>query len=950
MHRKNKVLKYNYIKTISESNKIIKELKFKAKLLQNDGNYTEAAVIYNKVLTLDDTDLVALNDLGSIYRRLSKFELALSTYDKALKYHPEIIEIKFNKANLLNEMGFYIQAIKLYEEIVIINPSFSDAFLGLAISQNSCGNYNDSLLNFKKSLSLDSHNLIKTSAYLFKLSHTENISPEFIKNEHLLFNELAKKNNIQNNFLFKSTSIIKIGIISADLHHHAITSFIEDILINLQYFSNIKLTIFYNSNINDKVNARLRSYLHNWFDIYQLNDEEVASLIIECKIDALFDLSGHTKGNRLSVFSTRVAPVQITWMGYPGTTGLKNMDYIIADKFYIPNKFTWQFSEKIIWLPISATYKNNFSLPNLTQAPCIRNKIFTFGSFNRINKITKACVKVWSQILKLTNSVFIIGGMPSDSANIYIKDWFIDEGVDLARISFHPSLAIDDYFKLISTVDLCLDTFPYTGGTTTWHSAIMGVPTLSIYGETAAQCVSSTILYNLKLDIFVSENTQSYIEKAISFSKDYLLINSIRLSMRSRYHSSLASKPKLFTSALILSIIKSLHNYSSNTFSNIEVSISDARNYSKSNSLFNLGFKCFLNNDINRALYYINKSLFYKADFYPSKKTLGSIFILQQKYSEGALILESINDYSDIELIKNLIIAYEYLKLEIRLSELISKSIAHNLIDENIINYYIEFLLPENFQLAHVQILINLNYFTYNDLNRLIEHLYNFGSENRFEIILNICALAESKFKFEDELLILKNDCIIKSNFELITEDFIKSCNFNSHVLNILLGDIHKTNNNYLTASYYYTLALESNHQSTAGINKFICNQIYCDNLATALSNCYSFNNTKNITTLICLSNLCLEFSNYNLALNYLLSALKISKSSSLYFEIANILFLMNDIDKSFDYCNNSLILNKYNLNSLKLLSALYKIMEDEHQIIQVNNKIKTLCHPLPNL
>src|SRR5262249_50682179 len=191
--------------------------------------------------------------------------------------------------------------------------------------------------------------------------------------------------------------------------------------------------------------------------------------------DILIDLSGHTRGNRLLTFARKPAPVQASWMGYPGTTGLSAMDYYLADGCFLPpGQFDGQFTEKLVYLPASVPFLADERAPAVNALPAHRNGYVTFGSFNRPIKLRPSVIALWSKLLRaLPDARMVLGGMPREGQYEPLIEWFAREGIVRERLRVYPRCDIATYLGLHHQVDMCLDSFPYTGGTTTNHALWM---------------------------------------------------------------------------------------------------------------------------------------------------------------------------------------------------------------------------------------------------------------------------------------------------------------------------------------------------------------------------------------------------------------------------------------------------------------------------------------------
>jgi predicted O-linked N-acetylglucosamine transferase (SPINDLY family) len=300
------------------------------------------------------------------------------------------------------------------------------------------------------------------------------------------------------------------------------------------------LHAYSNSAIEDAVTKRLQSQFAHWRSVARLPDESLAEQIRSDAIDILVDLSGHTAKNRLMTFARKPAPIQASWLGYPGTTGLTAIDYYISDgRILPPGKFDNQFTEKIVRLPACAPFSPYHRSPPLNGLPALVDGVTTFGSFNRLNKLSPEVISLWAGLLRVVpKSRMLIGAMNEGGGQEFLVNWFAREGVESDRLCFHKRCSIYDYLLLHHQVDICLDTFPYTGGTTTSHALWMGVPTLTLAGDTVAGRSSAAILSQAGLQDFIANDPVEFVHKGVFWSENLPELAGIRAELRQRVSAS----------------------------------------------------------------------------------------------------------------------------------------------------------------------------------------------------------------------------------------------------------------------------------------------------------------------------------------------------------------------------------------------------------------------------
>ena len=345
---------------------------------------------------------------------------------------------------------------------------------------------------------------------------------------------------------------LQIGIVSGDLRDHAVAYLIEPLVTRWAAYPSLSLHAYYNYPTEDVVTKRLRRHFKQWHDIENLSDAKLAERINADGIDILIDLSGHTAEHRLLTFARKPAPVQASWMGYPGTTGLEAMDYYLTDRYFLPpGKFDSQFTEKLVHLPASGTFLPDKNAPPLNALPALSKGYVTFGSFNRLNKLTPSAIALWGGILRaLPDARMLVGGMPKEGEYDALIAWFAREGIVRDRLSFHSRGPVHAYLALHHQVDICLDTFPYTGGTTTNHALWMGVPTLTLAGQTPPGRQGAAILGRLGLDRFIAEDVADFQQRALSWAGDLEALAAVRAGMRDRINQWPLRRPAVIAAGI----------------------------------------------------------------------------------------------------------------------------------------------------------------------------------------------------------------------------------------------------------------------------------------------------------------------------------------------------------------------------------------------------------------
>jgi predicted O-linked N-acetylglucosamine transferase (SPINDLY family) len=327
---------------------------------------------------------------------------------------------------------------------------------------------------------------------------------------------------------------LRLGFVSGDFRRHAAAHFIEPVWRELDR-TRFSLHAYAVSPAADEVTERLRGLVDTWTSAAGLDDEALAAAIRGDGIDILFDLSGHTAHHRLGVFARRPAPLQASWIGYPGTTGLRAMDYYFVDRgFAPPGKLDAQFTERLVHLPTVSVFRPDPCSPQVGPLPALAAGHFTFGSFNRAAKITDATLHAWAAVLDAVPDARLLVGAIDPPLAGRLRERLAAQGIDPARTKLRPRTGLADYLAAHHGIDLLLDAFPYTGGTTTAHGLWMGVPTLTFEGETLASRSSAAILRHAGLDAFIARDAAGLAALAARWAREPQALATLRNGLRAQ--------------------------------------------------------------------------------------------------------------------------------------------------------------------------------------------------------------------------------------------------------------------------------------------------------------------------------------------------------------------------------------------------------------------------------
>ena len=529
-------------------------------LLRHMGRLKEAEACYRKALQLapDDSELHAI--LGDVLRHQRTFADAEASYRRSLQLAPDSPGTLCGLGIALQNLGRLDQAETCFRQILRSKPDSAGVMSDLGLILQSVGRLDEAELCLRQAIQLQPNYapLYSNLLYFLVLGATGDKHAVFL--EHAGFGQrfepLLRPQWREHTQTRDPERGLRIGFVSADFNNHAVASFIEPVLAQLSGYPQLTLHAYYNNFIDDNVTQRLRGHFAHWNPIADLPDAELAEKIRTDGIDILIDLTGHTAGNRLLAFARKPAPVQASWIGYPGTTGLSAMDYYLADRFLLPpGQFDDQFTEKIVRLPAIAPFQPYEDAPPVSALPALRNGYVTFGSFNRPNKLSRAVIALWAQILrKLPGSRMVLGGMSTEGCYDMLIDWFAEEGIVRNRLDFYPRDGMENYLKLHHQVDICLDTFPYNGGTTTHHALWMGVPTLTLAGKSMSGRVGVANLSHAGLLEFVAERADDFVALGLDGANNLSRLAEVRAGLREHLLRSPLRRPELLGASLNLAL------------------------------------------------------------------------------------------------------------------------------------------------------------------------------------------------------------------------------------------------------------------------------------------------------------------------------------------------------------------------------------------------------------
>ena len=528
-------------------------------------HYKKAFKFYEEILEENPKDYIALNNIGNVYKNLKNYQLAIKSYKNSLAINPKFSLAYNNLGELFSNLGLYKNSLKMYNQVSIIDPEYKNITSKIIHTKQKICDWED-YENLKLQIKNDIENLKQVNPFtilsLIDDPKIQKICSENFINKKFEYTEIEKDKSI----IFNKKP--KIAYFSSDFKNHPVLHLSLDIFKN---HDKSKFEIFafsLSKNKKDEWNQNIESYFSEFIYVHDKSDAEIAALSKKIGIDISIDLNGFTNEGRQGIFFKRSAPIQINFLGYPGTMGAKFYDYIIADKTIIPESKKKNYIEEIV-------YQENCYQPNISERE-ISNKILkrsdfnlpedklVYCNFNSNYKITPEIFKAWMEILKeVPDSVFWIYSN-NEIAEENLKNEAKLNAINEKRIIFAKRIDIKEHLKRIKLADIFLDTFPYGAHTTASDTVRMGLPLITIKGESFASRVSSSVLYQVNLNELIVSNIENYKKLAIKIGKNKDYLNKLKQKLSVSLKKTSLFDSKRFTKNLENIYIKLLKTHEKN--------------------------------------------------------------------------------------------------------------------------------------------------------------------------------------------------------------------------------------------------------------------------------------------------------------------------------------------------------------------------------------------------
>ncbi|MGH6947744.1 MAG: tetratricopeptide repeat protein [Kiloniellales bacterium] len=525
----------------------------KGNILHGQRRFAEAEQTLRQAIEGRPDSAMLLTNLAGVLQTLNRDEEAQALYLRAIECEPNLVEPLRNLGALLARQGRFADAEAVIRRALALEPDDGMSLNNLGIAVSGQGRVNDAIKCFAQMAVLKPDYSNAQSNILFAMNYMQGVTLEQLGKAHRRFGEVWDKAPTGQGFANTPdpNRRLRIGYVSPDFKRHVSAYFIEGVL---SAHDRSKVEVFCYAEVDnaDDMTERLRGLSDHWRWIVGWHDEDVAETIGADGIDILVDLAGHTANNRLPIFGLKPAPIQVSWLGYPNTTGMKTIDYIFATPGYVPEAQRRYMTEAVYDLPrLPSCYCPPRYMPPVAESPCLAVGSVTFGCFNNITKVTTGVMQAWSRLLDAVpgSRLFLKSialGEPKTAAATAAA--FGKLGVTAERLIVEGPSEHKDYLEAYGRVDIALDPFPYNGGTTTIEALYMGLPLVALRGDRWVSRNGSAILEAMALDEeLAADDVEGYIAKAAALATNPQRLTQLRREIRPRFLATGVADPGLLT-------------------------------------------------------------------------------------------------------------------------------------------------------------------------------------------------------------------------------------------------------------------------------------------------------------------------------------------------------------------------------------------------------------------
>jgi len=511
--------------------------------LARKGQFDEAMAACSRATALRPNLAEAHTILGAALAGKGQFDEAVAAFGRAIALKPSLPEAHNNLGNALRDNGQFDEAIAVYRHAISLRPNYAEAHNNLGIALMDQGRLDEAIDSYRRALELKGDYVEAHSNLILAMHDSPSYGAQAMAEELRRWNrqhaEPLKKFIRPHTNKRDPDRRLRIGYLSPDFREHPVG---QNLLPLLREYDHGQMEVFCYANVvrPDARTEELRRHADVWRSIVGMSDSQAVELIRQDGIDILVDLALHTGNNRLLVFAHKPAPVQATWLGYCGSTGMDAMDYRLSDPYMDPPDSDLSvYSERTIRLPETYwCYRSTGPTPEPSPSPAAAAGYVTFGCLNNFAKVSRPALDLWAEILQgVARSRLIVHSHPGAHLDA-VRERFAGMGISPDRLEFPSRQPWPQYVQTYSRIDIVLDPFPWGGGITTCDALWMGVPVVSLMGRTAVGRGGASILSNVGVPELIAQTPQQYAQIATNLAGDLPRLAELRRTLRARMKAS----------------------------------------------------------------------------------------------------------------------------------------------------------------------------------------------------------------------------------------------------------------------------------------------------------------------------------------------------------------------------------------------------------------------------
>jgi predicted O-linked N-acetylglucosamine transferase (SPINDLY family) len=530
----------DYNRALAIEPNFVDALNNRANLFRDSAHFAQALADYDRALEIDAASIEVMINRGNVLRDLYRHPDALAALDAAIRINPDVPQAYLHQGKVLSDLCRPIEAIAAFDHATRLKPDFWEVWFYKGNAHRDLGNHKEALDCFARinQACVDEVNFAAIGTHLFSMNHAVDCSPAEYLQQAKMYGDLVRR-LVKEKFTHPNHAAfsgkIKVGLVSGDLQRHPVGYFLKNVLPHIPT-DRIELHAFSNCPNEDELTAAIKPCFAQWHLVTHDSDKQLATRIHQSGIHLLIDLAGHTNKSRINVFAWRPAPLQAAWLGYCASTGLEEVDYVMGDHIVTPESDAAYFCEKLWRLPESYfCFDPPAEGAAVSELPALKNGFVTFGSFNKLSKMTSQVVEVWARLLIAVPGSRLMLKSPilhDPETRKITHQRFGVYGIGPERLILEPASDYASYLAAYGKIDVMLDPFPYPGATTTLEGLWMGVPFITMKGDRFLARNGETIAVHAGLAPCIATDADDYVEKAKIFARELPGLAKLRQRLR----------------------------------------------------------------------------------------------------------------------------------------------------------------------------------------------------------------------------------------------------------------------------------------------------------------------------------------------------------------------------------------------------------------------------------